>query len=254
MTQTSKKHIKRLFFDIETSYCTGWFWRPAFKTSISYDQILNNSAIICICYKWQGEGKVHHLQWNKGDDKEMINKFVKVLLEADEVIGHNSDKFDLKWIRTRCLVSGYKSLPDFKSIDTLKISRAKFLLPSNRLDAIGKYLGFGGKKDTGGIQLWHDVIQKNSKIAMAKMISYCKRDVELLEKVYLKLQGYNKAKTHIGVLLGNEKCSCPSCGSKHYQSRGTAIAATGLKKRRLQCQDCGHWYSVSDKAYENRNK
>lgn len=246
--------IKRLFFDIETSYCTGWFWRPSFKTSISYEQILNNSAIICICYKWQGSSKIHHLQWNRGDDTEMIKKFVKVLLEADEVIGHNSDKFDLKWVRTRCLVSGCKSLPDFKSIDTLKISRNKFNFPSNKLDAIGKYLGFGGKKDTGGIQLWHDIIQKNSVRAMDDMISYCKRDVDLLEKVYLKLEGYTKPKTHMGIFKGHNKCTCPSCGSKHSHARGNSITAVGVKGKRLQCQDCGHYYTVSNKVYEDRDK
>ena len=243
--------FKRLFFDIETSYCTGWFWRPSFKTSISYDQVLNNSAIICICYKWEGSNKIHHLKWDKGNDKQMIKKFVDVLLDADEVVGHNSDKFDLKWVRTRCLISGIKSLPDFKSIDTLKISRQKFNFPSNRLDAIGKFLGFGGKKDTGGIQLWHDIIQKNSTKAMTEMIDYCKRDVELLEKVYLKLEGYSNSKTHRGVQAGNDKCSCPNCGADNYRVQQTKYMASGMVKKILNCKDCHKYYFVSLKVYND---
>jgi DNA polymerase elongation subunit (family B) len=240
--------FKRLFFDIETSYCTGWFWRPSFKTSISYDQVLNNSAIICICYKWQGSNKIHSLKWDKGNDKEMIKKFIDVLLDADEVVGHNSDKFDLKWVRTRCLMAGVNSLPDFKSIDTLKISRSKFNFPSNRLDAIGKYLGFGGKKDTGGIQLWHDIIQRNSTKAMGQMIDYCKRDVDLLEKVFLKLEGYSKHKTH----LGDNGADCPYCASERTGLNNRVVGATGQIKCRMVCHECKKYFSISLRAFNNR--
>lgn len=245
--------FKRLFFDIETSYCEGWFWRPQFKTNITYDQVLKESKIICICYKWEGSDKIYSLKWDKGCDKELIKKFIEVLLEADEVCGHNSDKFDLKWVRTRCLVHGTKSLPEFKSIDTLKISRQKFNFPSNRLDAIGKYLGFGGKKDTGGIQLWHDIIQKNSARAMKEMVDYCKRDVELLEKVYLKLEGYAKPKTHIGRFMGEDSCSCPQCGNIDTRIKDRKISATGTVSVIMHCfKGCKKYFNVSLKTYNNR--
>jgi len=245
--------FKRLFFDIETSYCEGWFWRPQFKTNITYDQVLKESKIICICYKWEGSDRMYSLKWDKGCDKELIKKFIDVLLDADEVVGHNSDKFDLKWVRTRCLVHGCKSLPDFKSIDTLKISRSKFNFPSNRLDAIGKYLGFGGKMEHSGIQLWHDIIQKNSAKAMKEMIDYCKRDVELLEKVYLKLEGYAKHKTHIGMHEGNDSCSCPNCGSERTVLNGRRINAVGNVNVVMHCKhDCGKYFQVSLRAYNNR--
>jgi len=246
--------LKRLFFDIETSYCTGWFWRPSFKTSISYDQILSNAQIICICYKWAGSDKIHSIKWDKGDDKELIKKFSEVLLTADEIIGHNSDKFDLKWVRTRCLSHGAKGLPEFKSIDTVKIARSKFNFPSNRLDAIGKYLGFGGKKDTGGIQLWHDIIQKNSAKAMRDMITYCKRDVDLLEKVYDKIIGFTPHKTNLAVKYGGSLGDCPHCASDKTVLRQTLTMATGLKKIKFQCKECGkysqttvnHWNSKQE--------
>lgn len=244
--------FKRLFFDIETSYCEGWFWRPQFKTNITYDQVLKESKIICICYKWEGSDKIYSLKWDKGCDKDLIKKFIDVLLDADEVCGHNSDKFDLKWVRTRCLVHGTKSLPEFKSIDTLKISRSKFNFPSNRLDAIGKYLGFGGKKDTGGIQLWHDIIQKNSARAMKEMIDYCKRDVELLEKVYLKLEGYAKPKTHIGIQAGNDSCSCPKCGDEKTWLSSRHVNANGTIRVLMKCGGCTKYFSVSLRTYNNR--
>lgn len=245
---------KRMFFDIETSYSIGWFWNPAFNTTISYNQVIKYPAIICICWKWEGSKKVHSLEWNKGEDKQMLKKFLKELNEADEVIGHNGDRFDLKWIRTRYLYHGWESIPEIKSLDTLKIARNKFKFPSNRLDAIGQYLGVGGKMDIGGIQLWHDIIQKNSKSAMNKMVKYCKRDVELLEKVFLKMQGYSKPKTHIGVFAGEGKESCPYCACTDYKLNNRRVSTTGIVRITLLCKGCFKYYTVGLKVYNDRNK
>lgn len=244
--------FKRLFFDIETSYCQGWFWQPSFKTSITYEQVIKHSAIICICYKWEGSDKLYSLQWDKGDDKEMCLKFAKILEDADEVVGHNGDRFDIPKFRTRLLLHGVKSMADIKSIDTLKISRQKFKFKSNRLDNIGRELGFGGKKDTGGIQLWHDIIQNNSKKAMSEMIAYCKRDVELLEKVFLKLEGFSKPKTHIGVFMGEDKCSCPFCGIEKTHFVQRRITSNGTIKVQMKCPECNKYYMTSLKAYNDR--
>lgn len=244
--------FKRIFFDIETSYCEGWFWNPAYNTNISYDQVLKQSAIICICYKVEGSPKIHHLTWDKGDDKEMMGRFYEIINDADEVVAHNGDRFDIKWIRTRFLMAGFSSMPEIKSIDTLKISRSKFKFPSNRLDAIGKYLGIGGKIETGGIELWHDVIQRNSKKAMSKMVEYCKRDVELLEKVFLKLEGYSKPKTHIGRFMAGDKCDCQYCGSERTVFSRQRVSAAGVVSIAMQCKECYKYFSVSLKAYNQR--
>lgn len=247
--------MKRLFFDIETSYMTGWFWRPSHKTQITYEQVIKDSAIICICYKWQGSDKIHSLQWDKGCDKKMMDKFFKVIEQADEICAHNGDYFDLKWIRTRFLIHGYASMPQIKSIDTLQIARTKFNFQSNRLDAIGKQIGIGGKLETGGIQLWHDIIQNNSSKAMKTMIDYCKRDVEMLEKVYLKLEGFAKPKTHIGINSGGtDKCDCPYCGAKRTHKNKTVTSVSGGLKHELKCTSCKKYFYVSNKAYLDRTK
>lgn len=244
--------FKRLFFDIETSYCQGWFWQPSFKTSITYDQVFKHSAIICICYKWQGSDKIYSLKWNKGDDKEMCLKFAEILEDSDEVVGHNGDRFDIPKFRTRLLLHGIESMQEIKSIDTLKIARQKFKFKSNRLDNIGKELGFGGKKETKGIELWHEIIQKNSKKAMAEMIEYCKRDVELLEKVFLKLEGFSKHKTHVGVFVGEDICSCPFCASEQTYFVQRRVSSNGIVKVQMKCTKCIKYFMVSLKAYNDR--
>jgi hypothetical protein len=48
---------------------------------------------------------------------------------------------------------------------------------------------------------------------MDKMVEYCKKDVELLEDVFHKLQPYVKHNIHTGAHTGYGRFSCPSCAS-----------------------------------------
>ena len=108
-----KTKRRRLFFDIETSPNIGLFWQAGYKQKIDYSNIITERAIICICYKWEDEKEVRFLTWDKKkNDKAMLQKFVHVANTADELVGHNGDKFDLAWIRTRCL---------FHSLETIVI-------------------------------------------------------------------------------------------------------------------------------------
>ncbi len=180
---------RKLFFDIETSPNVVFSWRIGNKINLSPDNILNERAIICICYKWSDDETVYSLQWNKGDDKEMLKKFAKIIDSADEVIGQNSDRFDIKWLRTRCILHNIPISVKFNSLDTLKMARAGFNFNSNKLNYMGQYLGLGEKLHTG-YDLWKDIILKNDKKAMSDMVDYCKQDVVLLEQVYNRLQEY----------------------------------------------------------------
>ncbi len=94
-------NIKRLFFDIETSPNIGMFWSAGYKKDISPESIIKERAIICIAYKWAGDEKTHVLSWDENqDDKVMLEKFILIANSADELVGHNGDRFDLPWIRT----------------------------------------------------------------------------------------------------------------------------------------------------------
>ncbi len=50
-------------------------------------------------------------------------EFIKVANDAHELVGHNSDMFDLPWIRTRCLFHNIDMFPNYTTIDTYKISK-----------------------------------------------------------------------------------------------------------------------------------
>lgn len=245
------KKIKRLFFDIETSPNIGLFWTAGYKQTISHENIIKERAIICICYKWAGEDKVYSLTWDENqNDKKLLEQFIEILNEASEIIGHNGDRFDLPWIRTRCLYHRIPIFPNYTTLDTLKNSRSRFRFNSNKLDYIASFLGLGKKIHTG-YDLWKKIVLDKDKQALEQMVEYCKNDVVLLEKVYNELSPYIPAKTHHGVALGGEKHSCPECGSldmKFSQKRYTALGAPRIQ---LQCRSCYKYHTISQKTYES---
>jgi DNA polymerase elongation subunit (family B) len=243
---------KRLFFDIETSPNIGFFWSAGYKLNIPYSNIIKERAIICICYKWEGDDKVYSLNWdNNQDDKKMLEKFMTVTNEATELVGHNGDRFDLPWIRTRCLYHRIPVFPTYTTIDTLKHSRSKFRFNSNRLDYISQFLKVGEKLETG-FDLWKDIVLNKDKEALEKMITYCKNDVVILEKVYHELSNYVPHKTHYGVSNGGEKYSCPECGSNNLRFSQRRYTAAGTPRIQLQCNECHKYHTVSNTAYEKK--
>lgn len=187
--QQKDRPKKKLFFDIEVSPDIVLSWGIGRKISLSHEAIIQERAIICICWKWAGEDKTYSLKWNKGCDKDMIQKFAKIADSADELIAQNGDNFDIKWLRTRCIYHNIPISPKFNSIDTLKMARQGFRFNANRLDYMGRFLGYGGKVDTN-FDMWKDILLKNDAKQMTLMVDYCKEDVILLEKVYNRLQEY----------------------------------------------------------------
>lgn len=231
---------KRLYFDCEVSPNIGFFWQAGYKINIDYTNIIREREIICICYKWEGSKKMYSLQWDKNQsDKKLLLAFMDVMKEADEMVGHNGDKFDLAWIRTRCLFHRIPLFPKYNTIDTLKVSRSKFRFNSNRLNYIADYLGLGTKHHTT-FDLWKRIVLDKCDKSMRKMVAYCKQDVKLLEQVYAVLSKHIEPKMHHGVLMdGNDRGSCPSCGGVGtlVKQRLTSTA-TGLLKAKYRCNKC----------------
>jgi len=242
-----KSKRKRLYFDIETSPNIGMFWSAGYKQRIDYSNIIKERAIICICYKWEDEKEVYSLTWDsKQNDKKMLEDFIKVANQADELVGHNGDKFDLTWIRTRCLYHGIQMFPKYTTIDTLKVARSKFRFNSNRLDYIAKFLGIGSKIKTE-FNLWKDIVLNKDKKALDYMVKYCKMDVSLLEQVHKKLSTHIDNKTHYGVIFGQDRGSCPECGSDDLTISKRRTTASGLKKIQYKCKTCNHYHEKTDK-------
>jgi transposase-like protein len=242
---------RRLFYDIETSPNVVYAWRTGYNMTVPPENIIKERAIICVSWKWEGEKSVHTLTWNKSqDDKQLLKKFIKILDSADEIIGHNSDRFDIRWLRGRALYHGIPMIPKYTQTDTMKMAKGGLNLNSYKLDYIARYLGVGAKTKHSGWDMWVNIMNKDAK-ALKEMVTYCENDVIILEKVYNKLKTYAKPNTHHAHLRGAAKYSCPDCGSHKVHLNKTRTTASGIIKREMQCQEtsCGRNYTISDRAY-----
>ena len=178
----------------------------------------------------------------------MLTKFIAVANQADELIAHNGDRFDIKWVRTRCIYHRIPMFPNYKTLDTLKKAKSGFNFNSNKLDYIAQYLGVGAKVKHSGFDMWKNVMN-GCKDAMNEMVIYCEGDIIVLEDVFFTMQNYIKTNTHNGVINGNLKYSCPSCGSEHITLVKNNVTAMGTIKRLISCNDCEYHYEISNSSY-----
>ncbi len=241
--------IKRMFFDIETSPNVGYFWRTGYNLTIPTENIIDERKIICISYKWETDDNIHTLTWDENKcDKQMLIDFIEQANKADELIAHNGDRFDIKWIRTRCIFHRVPMFPNYKTLDTLKKAKSGFNFNSNRLDYIAQFLGVGAKVKHSGFDMWKNVM-KNDKKALKEMVNYCEGDIIVLEDVYFTMQNYIKQNTHNGVINNNLKYSCPTCGSEHSSLVKNNVTAMGTIKRLMECEDCNYHFEISNSSY-----
>lgn len=235
---------KILLFDIETSPNLGAYFQLYKEGNIVWTE--KNWHVMSWVAKWLGDKKTiikalpdyPGYKKNPEDDKALCEDLWKLLDEADVVIAHNGDQFDIKKMNARFIVNGLKPPTPFVSIDTKKVAKKYFNFDSNKLNDLGVILGLGEKEDTGGIELWKQCINGDMD-AWKTMKKYNKQDVLLLEKVYLHMRPWMTNHPNMN-LLGDTNHSCPNCASAHMQKRGTGRTRTTVYQR-YQCQDCGAW-------------
>ena len=231
---------KILFFDIETAPNMSYVWGQWQQDVIDHVQ---EWYILCFSYKWEGEKKTHVVSLNDFDlyskdlenDLNVVQKLWELLDEADIVIGHNSDAFDIKKANARFAYHDLGPPSHYQTVDTLKMARRHFKFNSNRLGHRGEHLGLGGKEVTGGFQTWAGCMKGDAK-AWATMKKYAKQDVDLLVDVYELLRPWATNHPNRNVIDATSH-ACPTCGNTKLQKRGKRRTRT-MTYQTYQCQRC----------------
>lgn len=235
---------KILIFDLETSPNIGYSWGKWEQNIIEF---VKEWELLCFAYKWYGESKTHVVSrpdFKDKTDKSITKALWKLFDEADVLIAHNGQQFDVKKAKAKFIEHGLTSPSPTKLIDTRVIAKRQFAFNSNSLNDLGKLLKVGKKAPTGGFDLWLGCMS-NDKKSWETMKNYNKQDVVLLEQVYEKLKPWSTDTINLATYTGH-KDGCPTCGSNKVQARGKSVAKTAVYKR-LQCQSCGHWFRSSKK-------
>lgn len=165
----------------------------------------NFGIVICYCLKPEYSNKILYDCITKEDlksgilDKRVLRHAIKDLWKVNRVVGHYSTKFDLPFLRTRCLSVGVE-FPQYGEIlhtDVWKIAREKLKLSSNRQDVIAEALYGESVKTRLDSKHWLQALQGNPR-ALNYILDHCKKDVVELEANYHKLAPFvPKRKTSI---------------------------------------------------------
>lgn len=228
---------RTLLFDVENAPALGYFYDLWKEGNIVSK--LKEGYFLSVAYKWLGEKtQVIALPDYKGykpnteDDEKLIRDLWKLFDEADIIVAHNGDQFDIK--KSNARFTYYKLPPPspYKTIDTLKVARRYFNFTSNKLNDLAQHLGYGQKVVHTGVHLWLGCMAGDSA-AWHLMQKYNKHDVDLLEKIYLHFQPW--ITNHPNLSDGQ---TCPKCGSANLRNKGPTVT-NGFIYTRYTCRNCG---------------
>jgi DNA polymerase elongation subunit (family B) len=243
-----QKHLltkpKILVFDIETSPMENYTW-GIWDQNVSLNQVIKDWTVLAWAAKWLGDSpeKIMYMDTSgrrdPRDDKQILKGIWKLLDEADFVVGHNSDSFDVKKLNARFLLHGMEPPSSYRRLDTKKLAKKHFSLTSNKLEYITHNLCTKYKKlkhgNFPGFSLWKECM-KGNKEAWKEMKKYNEYDVLSLEEAFLKLLPWENAAL-FDIYCDAEIDIC-TCGSIDFKKAGFYYTTAG-KYQKYKCKNCG---------------
>lgn len=233
---------KILILDIETAPLKVFVWN-IWNVNVQTCQIETDWFCITWAAKWLFEDKVYSgsvtsKEAVKQDDKRMIKGIWELVNQADLVIAHNGEKFDMPKLNTRFLIHGFNPPLPYQQIDTLKHIRRNFGFTSNKLDYVNQLLNLDRKKETS-FELWRGCYN-GDKEALKNMLDYNIGDVRILEDTYLRIRPWIKPHPNMGLFILDEQQSrCPTCGSAELKEQGKQYYTTANVYDLMRCDNCG---------------
>lgn len=237
-----------LFLDIETAPLEVFVW-GLFDQNIGLEQIKKEWSILSFCAKWLGESRVTQMDTGgRGaarvrDDSKLLPVLWRLLDEADIVVAQNGQRFDVKKVKARLVMAGFKPFSPIKVVDTLLVAQRQFGFTSNKLAWITKQLTPSTQKlehrEFPGITLWKQCLVDNPR-AWRVMRRYNRRDVTGLEPVYLIFRPWIDGHPNVAIYSDSTELACPKCGSTNLKPNGHAYTQTGKYQRyRCAARSCG---------------
>jgi len=224
--ETEKKRLpKVLIFDIETSPLQAFiFQKNVWKANVGSDQVISEWFMLCWSAKWLFDDQIitdtlTGKEAKNEDDSRIVKSLWKLLDEAEIVIAHNGDSFDVPNMNTRFIVHGLPPTSPYQTIDTKLVAKKQFGFTHNSLNGLAKIFGFPEKLETT-FELWKRCVAGEDE-ALKYMQEYNVGDVETLEEVYLKLRPWIKSHPNLGLYVESDGPVCPNCGSEelHWEDK-----------------------------------
>jgi len=248
--------MKYLYYDIELSKAIALIYPSHKPQYVDPSNIIHDQFMPCAAWKFLHEDKIHMASVldNKArfkkdfrDHSGVVKKLYDAVKEADVLIGHNADGFDLKHLNWFAKLQGLPPLPRKQSIDTLKEVRKLFRAPSNKLDLLAKKLINNKKKKTSPGM--HNRVAIGCPEAIAEMGVYNIQDITIGEGVYYEIRPWmdSHPKEIIRDIGGNTVTVCQHCKSPNLERHKVRYLRSGRARMQFLClkDGCGG-YTTTD--------
>jgi len=223
-----------LALDIETSPLISYNWGLYEQNAIKR---IKTFTILSVAYQWLGQ-PTQVIACDTQSELSLLKKLHTLMDQADVIIAHNGDSFDIKKINTRFIIYKLPPPSPYRTIDTKKVAKSVAAFDSNSLNNLGIDMDEGEKIKHRGFDMWEGCMA-GKKADWADMKRYNKKDVDLLVRIYKRLLPWIKNHPHTGLMQGNPG-ACPNCASLNVKPKGTRFTKSRVIQRWL-CGDCGAW-------------
>lgn len=186
---------KELYLDIETSPNMAFLWSLRVPGGyVNADMIIHDWYVISWAASWMDSKEVFSGVCTSRDaknwsDKKILRPLWNLIDDADIVVGHNSDRFDLRKLNTRFLLHEFGVPRTYKTLDTLKIARKRFAFESNKLEFINSRIGNLPKHEME-LSDWMQICLNGDEKRLQKMVRYNIGDVKEGKKAYLRMRDW----------------------------------------------------------------
>lgn len=198
-------------------------------------------VVLCVGLKTVGKGRPLVLDVGdyEGDilkrEKQLLRDVRELLLNTDCWLTQFGTYYDIPFVNSRLLYHHLPILPpNHPHVDTWKVAKHKLRLRNNRLVTMSEFLGTRDEKNPILPEQWLRALSGDQR-SLNYIIDHCRRDVLVLEQVYLRVRPLITDHPFSG-----QRGLCTICGPKskvHY--RGYHRTRTRVY-RRYQCK-CGKW-------------
>jgi hypothetical protein len=248
---------KILVFDIETAPMEFYGW-GLFKQVILPHAVKKSWSILTWSAKWLFDDSLisQHVTgaeaYNR-TDASVIPGLWKLFDEADILIGHNINQFDVRRANLRFAVNGLNPPNPYRTIDTCSHAKKIFNAPSYKLDFLNETFGIQCK-DNAPFEWWKQSAEGNVEY-IKKLSSYNNTDVLVTEELYLKLRPWMKGHPNVALYINTDETLCTNCGNENLSWGGYYYTPAG-KYKSFRCNNCGAIgrSRVSDLDKETRAK
>jgi hypothetical protein len=238
---------KILVFDIE---CTGMILESygLYNQNHNHKDIIEDWSLLSYAAWFVGEEEIHYMDNRYGldyrDDRQIVEGLHHLINEADWIIGHNSDRFDLKKFNAKSEKYLLDDIHEKTQWDTLKMLKSKYSLASNSLDYAAKYFDLKERKSGHGKfpgKSLFDECKKGNMEAWQELELYNKQDVKVTWELFQRLAKKDK-RINMQSFYQRQVCIC---GNEKFHKDGFRFTRQG-RFQIYRCNQCSKTFTAKE--------